>query len=264
MRSAAGAVGTVRAVSWSPSRRLVASVVVAGVLVACTPTDGPVAAPSPTAVDASAVNAALGELAETRRVAAGQVDAELRAGVRVDPLAEALRSPSTIDASLEEVPAVAVLFEQVDPAAGDSVLTDLDGALVQARDAIASTAETADPGSWQAEFLAAQGDVVAALEAWAAASREVHALAAEHWPLWQEVVADAAVLDENRWRYRTEEEAAGTWEIEVADRLDLLATVHATLTAAAEARDAAAVQVAAADQEAANVFARRPTEQATS
>lgn len=264
MRGPGPFLGTVRPVSMRRSSRLfAASVVLAGVLAACAPTEQPAAAPSPTTVDAAAVNAALATVADTRAVAAGHVDAELRAAVRVEPLAQSLRSPSSIDESLEDVPGVAVLLQQVDTAAGDAVLDDLDAALDGAATAISQTAAMADPGSWQVEFLTAQGEVVTALQGWAAASRDVHALAVEHWPMWQDVLEEAAVLDENRWRYRSPEEAAATWEIEVADVVEPLAAAHATVTAAAEGRDAAAAEVASADRAAAEVFDRRPTEQAT-
>lgn len=245
------------------SRLFVASVALAGVLAACAPTEEPAVAPSPTAVDASAVNAALAAVADARAVAAGHVDAELRAAVRVEPLAQSLRSPSSIDDALEDVPGVAVLLQQVDPAAGATALDDLDASLEAAATAIATTASTAAPDSWQAEFLAAQAAVVTALQGWAGASRDVDMLAVEHWPMWQDVLEQAAVLDENRWRYRSQEEAAATWEIEVADVIEPLSTAHADVTAAAEARDAAAADVASADRAAAEVFDRRPTEQAT-
>lgn len=249
--------------SSSRSRLLAASLVLAGALAACTPGGDATATPSPTAVDASAVNNALAAVATARGAVAAHVDAELRAGVRVEPLVLALRSPSSVDSMLEEVPGVSALFDQVDPAAGEGLLDRLDMTLVAADDALVRTAEQADPVSWQADFLAAEREVIASLGAWSRASRDVHGVAVAHWPLWRDVVAAAATLDENRWRYRSEEEAAGTWEIEVAGDLDALAAAATSLTEVATARDEAAALVAAADARAAEVFARRPSEQAT-
>lgn len=233
----------------------------AGVLAACAP-GADAEAPTPP-VDAAAVNDALGAVAAARGDAATQVDAELRAGVRVEPMVVALRSPSTVDATLEEVDAVAALLDGVDPAAGDVLLDRLDAALGTADDALVATSGQAAPDSWQAEFLAVEREVVAALGAWAAASRDVHGVAATHWPLWRDVVARAATLHDERWRYRSEEEAAGTWEIAVADDLGTLNDASAALALAAAARDDAAALVAAADERAAAVFARRPAAQAT-
>jgi hypothetical protein len=179
-------------------------------------------------------------------------------------LALGLRSPSSVDATLEEVPTVAALLDQVDPAAGDALLDRLDTSLVAADDALVRTEGQAAPGSWQADFLAAEREVVAALDAWSRASRDVHAVAVANWQLWRDVVGEAAVLDEDRWRYRSEEEAAGTWEIAVAGDLDALAAAATSLTELATARDEAAARVETADARAAEVFARRPTEQATS
>lgn len=244
-------------------RLLAATLLSAVVLGACTPAPEPQVAPSPSpsGLDATALNDAMAAVADARRVVAEQVDAELRAAVRVEPLAMALRSPSGIDEALEDVPTVVALLERAAPEDGGPALDRLDAALTVSEDALAATLEDADAGSWQEEFLLAQRDVLAALAAWADASRQVHQVVLDNWDLWAAVVADAAALDENRWRYRTQEEAAGTWEIEVGDALQPLADASAALAPAADARDAAAVEVAAADQEAAAVFAARPSEQ---
>ncbi len=259
----AEATGTVRRVSSPRSRLLAASLVLAGVLGACTPGTEVGGGPSPTTVDAAAVNDALAAVAAARGDVAAHVDAELRAGVRVEPMAMGLRSPSSVDATLEEVPTVVALFDRVDPAAGAALLDRLDAALAAADRALVDTAAQTEPASWQAEFLAAEREVVGALTTWAGASRDVHVVAVERWPLWREVVAAAATLDDDRWRYRSEEEAAGTWEIEVADDLGALTDAATALTTASTARDDAAALVAAADERAAAVFARRPVTQAT-
>lgn len=239
-------------------RLLALSTACIAVLTGCVASGSGGADPSPS-VDASAVNDAMAAVADARRVAAEQVDAELRAAVRVEPVAVSLRSPSAIDATLEEVPEIVTLFERAEPAAGEATLDRLDAAVVTAEEAIADAAAQVGPDTWQADFLAAQRDVLAALETWSAASRDVHQVVLEHWELWQEVVDAAAALHENRWRYRTEEEAAGTWEIEVGDELDPLAAAAAELGPVTDARDEAATIVTAADAHAAEVFAARPT-----
>ena len=249
--------GTVRRVPAS-LRLLTLSTACVAVLTACVGTSAPQAAPTPT-VDAAAVNDAMAAVADARRVAAEQVDAELRAATRVDPIVAGLRSPSSIDQTLEEVPAVVTLFERADPAAGVAVLDRLDTALATAEAAITDAAAQVGPETWQARFLTAQREVLVALEEWSAASREVHRVVQEHWELWQGVVDAAAALDENRWLYRTQEEAAGTWEIEIGDQLEPLAAAAAALGAATDARDEAATAVTAADARAAEVFAARPT-----
>lgn len=250
--------GTVPAVSTVRSHRLLAACLACiAVLAACTPGAGEAEA-TPT-VNAAAVNAALSEVADARAAAADRVDAELRAGVAVEPLAVALRSPSDVDTALEEVPALVARFEQVTPADAKAALDRLDEALAAAEQAVQATRAQAPADSWQADYLAAQAGVLQALGEWSTASRRVHRVAAEHWELWSGVAADAAVLDEDRWRYRTQEEAAGTWEIEVADRLADLATASAAIGDVATVRDEAAVAVDTADRRAAEVFAERPT-----
>lgn len=216
-------------------------------------------AASPRPVDASAVNDAFAAVAATRERAADQVDAELRAGVRVEPMAQALRSPSTVDATLEEVPVVVALFDRTDLEATAPTLDDLEADLDRAEEAVADAAAQVADDSWEASFLEAQQEVVAALRAWNEASRDVHRVVAAEWEQWRGIVDAAAVLDEDRWRYRSEEEAAGTWEIEVEDRVAALEEASAALAAAAEARDDAATAVAAADARVAEVFAERPS-----
>ncbi len=253
--------GTVRHVP-AFFRLLALSTACVAVLTACVATPPPEAAPTPT-VDAAAVNDAMAAVADARRVAVEQVDAELRVATRVDPMVAGLRSPSSIDQTLEEVPAVVTLFERADPASGAAVLDRLDAALVAAEAAIDDATARVGPDTWQAQFLTAQREVLVALEEWSAASRGVHQVVLEHWELWQDVVDAAAVLDENRWRYRTEEEAAGTWEIEIGGELDPLATAAAALAAATDARDEAATAVTAADAHAAEVFSARPPPEST-
>lgn len=261
MRSSPRAVGTVRRVSPRAPLRLLAACLLSTVaLAACTSSQTPDATPSPT-VDAATVNHAMAAVSDSRRVAAEQVDAELRAAVRVEPLAMELRSPSSVDAALEEVPAVVAMFERTDPAEGAAALDRLDAALEAGQDAVTGTLAEVDPGSWHDEFLIAQQEVLAALAVWSQASREVQGTVEANWELWQQVVADAVALDENRWRYRTPEEAAGTWEIEVGGDVDELAEASAALGDATDARDEAATDVAAADRRAAEVFADRPSEQ---
>ena len=240
-------------------RLLVLSIACVAVLAGCARTAGPEASPSPT-VDASAVNDAMAAVADARRVAAEQIDAELRAAVRVEPMAAGLRSPSSVDATLQDVPGVVVLFERADPTGGAAVLDRLDAALAAAEPALQDAAGQVGPGSWEERFLAAQRDVVASLTAWSSASRGVHVVVQEHWDLWSGVVEAAAALDENRWRYRSVEESAGTWEIEIDDQMESLTAAAATVADAAEARDEAATAVTAADDHATEVFENRPTQ----
>lgn len=224
---------------------------------------GPEPAPSPAAsappVDASEVNDAFAMLAEVRSAAATAVDTELRAGVRVAPLFAGLRSPSSVDQTLEDVPSTATLFERVDPSEVPPTLDRLDEVLARAERAVADARQVAADGSWEARFLDAQADDVAALRAWNEASQAVHDVVAEHWELWDEVVTTAVAFDENRFRYRTPEEAAATWEIDEGDRADQVMEADAELTGAAASRDDAAEAVARADERLAEVFAERPS-----
>ena len=109
----------------------------------------------------------------------------------------------------------------------------------------------------QDEVLTALGDVGAGLARRPpGGGRHLGAVAASWWRLPRSCAED-------RWRYRTEEEAAGTWEIEVSDDLGAVTDASAALGAAVDARDDAATAVAAADERAAEVFADRPSEQPT-
>lgn len=245
----------------SLSAAVVAAVGV-GVLAAdAEPGPSPEASPSATAapVDASEVNDAFAALTDARGAAATAVDTELRAGVRVAPLAAGLRSPSTVDTALEDVPQAVTLFDRVDPDDVAPVLTRLDEALDRADAAGAAARDVATEGSWEARFLDAQAEAVTTLRTWNDASRAVHAVADDNWELWQQVVDAAAVFDENRFRYRTPEEAAATWEIEQGQATDQVMAADTELTGAATARDDAADAVAAADERVVEVFGERPS-----
>jgi hypothetical protein len=219
--------------------------------------------PSPSAsvavVDASDVNDAFAALAEARGPAATVVDAELRAGVRIGPMFAGLRAPSSVDATLDEVPQTVALFQRVAPSDAPPELDRLDEVLDRAEGAVAAARDVAPGGSWEARFLEAQAEAVVALRGWNEASRDVHDVVEENWELWQQVLDAAVTFDENRFRYRTPEEAAATWEVEQGDAAGRVMEADAALTRAATARDEAAASVAAADERVAEIFAERPS-----
>lgn len=235
-----------------PSRVLLAAVLTAA-MSACS------GEPAPEKVDASAVNAAMAAVADARQAVDAQVDPAQRVAVRMPDVAAALRSPSSVDETLETVAPLAAAAESVDPATFVTRLDALDAALADAGVALTRTAADLEAGSWEANFVSAQSGVVVALEAWSAATRTTAGVIAGHWDVYASTAAAAAVLDENRWRYRSREEAAATWEIEIRDDLDALAAAAAALEPALPAREQAAAAVIEADEHAAAVFSARPT-----
>lgn len=212
----------------------------------------------PGRVDASEVNAAMAEVSRTRQQVAAAIDPAQRVAVRLPDIVAGMRSPSSVDDVLEQVPAVAGAAAGVDPATFTPRLDELDAALEAAREALDDVAPELQPDSWQAQFVTAQAEVVGALGRWSEASRTAAQPLAAQWEVYARVAEAAATLDEDRWLYRSPEEAAGTWEIAIADDLAPLEAATEAVAPTLPPRDEAAAAVAAADDEAEAVYAARP------
>jgi hypothetical protein len=104
----------------------------------------------------------------------------------------------------------------------------------------------------------AQRSVLDALAGWSAMNANAIAVLDEQWPVFDEVVRDAAVLKENRWRYRNPEEAAGTWEVEAGAATRAVRDASALLPGIVNGLAQAAERVRGADAELESVFRARP------
>ncbi len=235
------------------SLRSILAVVLTMAATACSP-----AAPAPASSEAGRVNDAMTTVAAERVEVEGIVTRMVEAAGRVEPLASELRSPAAVDAALERVPSTLAAFDQLSPAAAAAAVDELELAIGRAAGIVDAAIAVEAEGSWEREFLGAQRSVLDALAGWSATNATVVAELDSRWATWDELVREAAVLDENRWRYRTTEEAAGTWEVENGGRVAGVREASAVLPSAVELLASAAAKVGAADDRAAEVFRARP------
>ena len=242
-----------------PSRLLLLVVALATALSACQPaatTD--VETPVAGASDAARVNAAMATVATRRAELQSAVSGVLAAATRVEPLAVGLGSPSTIDVVIDDVPGIANAFDAVVPAALTPTVDALDLAIGQAAGLVDQAAGHEADGSWERDFLAAQRSVLDALAGWSATNANAIEVLDERWPAFEAVVREAAILKENRWRYRNAEEAAGTWAVEAGSATREVATAGAALPAIVDGLAEAAERVRVTDAALEAVFQARP------
>jgi hypothetical protein len=242
-----------------PSRLLLLVVAIATALSACQ-SAGPAGAETPIAgaPNAARVNAAMGTVASHRQELQSAVSGVLAAASRVEPLAAGLRSPTTIDVVIDDVPGIVSAFDVLEPSTLVPVVEALDLAIGQAAGLVDQAAALEAVGSWERQFLAAQRSVLDALAGWSVMNANAIALLDEQWPVFDEVVRDAAVLKENRWRYRNPEEAAGTWEVEAGSATRAVRDASALLPGVVNGLAQAAERVRGADAELESVFRARP------
>jgi hypothetical protein len=240
-----------------PSRLLLFIVAIATALSACQPA-GTAGAETPGAPNAARVNAAMGTVASHRVELQSAVSGVLAAASRVEPLAAGLRSPTKIDVVIDDVPGIVSAFDVLDPSTLVPVVEALDLAIGQAAGLVDQAAALEAVGSWERQFLVAQRSVLDALAGWSAMNANAIAVLDEQWPVFDEVVRDAAVLKENRWRYRNPEEAAGTWEVEAGSATRAVRDASALLPGIVNGLAQAAERVRGADAELESVFRARP------
>lgn len=248
----------------APTRYLPILLVVA---VACAAGGAVVAPSSPSpAVDRAeqlaAVTDAVADVAAAQ-AAADPLLATALTGVReVDRLVARLRDPATVDTAKDDWPRVASAVAAVDLTPLRPAIREIAFAVDRARAALA-TAERDAPTAWEARYLAAEDETLLAVRTYAAEADALAQVLERHWPTYAAVAALTGPFVERRWVYRSSEEAAAAYEVELARHLADLAGAQATIEEFRERRDEAARAVNEAVAETRRVFRDRPTAEPT-
>lgn len=242
-----------------------ATVVLLGVLVggcgrvaelATPPSPLPVTAPDPGAGAVAQANQRLAAVAEAQRTLEPDLDAALALAADVDALVTAVRDPAQVEEALSTAAAVG---ERLTTGVPDARLDTLRAAVDDAGSALDDASALLGPDArWEAEWLDAQAQVLAAVEARARATAEVLVALGDHRAAAVDVLGVVTTVDEQRDRYRDGQELAGTIEVDAAGPLARLARADDELAAATARRAEATAVLNTADAAAAEVFARRP------
>lgn len=241
-------------------RRRAALVLAAACLTSACASPPPAAAPpSPAAprserlAEVTAAVAAVDEAADT----ADPLVASVLTGVReVDLLVGRMRDPATVDTAKDEWPRVSSAVAAVDLAPVRPAIREIAFAVDEARAALAA-AQADAPTDWEADYLAAEDRALVAMRDYAAAADALVQVVERHWPTYTAVAELTGAFVERRWLYRTSEEAAAAYEVELAPHLGDLARAQAEIASFRDARDDAAADVNAAAAEASRRFRER-------
>ena len=195
-----------------------------------------------------------------RRATADELLAAVVASVReVDAIVSGLRQPDSVDAARDTWGGVDRAFKRAKPAELRPALVELALAVDRAR----GTLHRARPeltSEWQVRYLDAEDAVLVAIREYAEASDEFGQTVVRHYETYRGLHERTAVFVEQRWFYRTSEEAADAYELAVQPLLSDLASAQAAIADARRPRDDAAQAVNEAVEAADEVWRSRPTE----
>ncbi|MBW3658777.1 MAG: hypothetical protein KY457_09075 [Actinobacteria bacterium] len=231
--------------------------------VACGPGGDVVApaSPSPTvdrAEQLADVTAAVADVAAAQ-AAADPLLASALTGVReVDVLVARLRDPATVDTAKDQWPRVASAVDGVDLAPLRPAIRRIAFTVDRARAALAIAERTA-PTDWEARYLAAEDETLLAVRTYAQEADALAQVLERYWPTYEAIAALTGPFVERRWVYRSSEEAAAAYEVEISRHLAELARAQASIEEFRERRDEAGRAVNEAVAETREVFRDRPT-----
>ena len=195
-----------------------------------------------------------------RRATADELLAATVASVReVDAIVSGLRQADSVDAARGTWEGVDRAFKRAKPGELRPALVELALAVDRAR----GTLHRARPeltSEWQKRYLDAEDAVLVAIREYAEASDEFGQTVVRHYDTYRDLHERTAIFVEQRWYYRTSEEAADAYELAVQPVLADLATAQADIAEARRPRDDAARAVNEAVEAADEVWRSRPTE----
>ncbi|MDX1657542.1 MAG: hypothetical protein R3343_01865 [Nitriliruptorales bacterium] len=225
---------------------------------------GDTADPVTTEVDRRAaefarLNTAVASVAETQASADPELADHLEAIRTFDALVEDLRAPDTVAAATDRFAPAAELLGVVDVDALRASDRELAFEVDDARAVLARARETA-AGDWEARYLDAQDDVLTAVREYAEAADALAQVIGRYWDTYQAVAEETRTFVEQRWFYRTPQEAVDAYELAIDDHLPRLREARRVIADFTTERDEAAVAVNRATTDAAAVWASRPTD----
>lgn len=235
-------------------------------LLACGP-GGPGAAPSPSPApdrgeQLAEVTSAVADVAEAQ-AAADPLLASALSGVReVDRLVARLRDPGTVDSAKDGFPRVRSAVEAVELTPLRPAIREIAFAVDRARAALAVADDDA-PTEWEERYLAAEDRTLLAVRSYAEEADALAQVLQRYWPTYGSIADLTEAFVEDRWLYRSSEEAAAAYEVEIAPHLPELATAQDRIAEFRERRDQAARDVNDAVADTRGIFRTRPTDDAT-
>lgn len=223
--------------------RLASALLVGLLAVACSA--APAQEPTPS-VDAEAVDELHARMADVARAQA-EADRELAAAVeavrQLDSIIGGLRDPGRVDEAKESWPRVEAAWTAASTDGLREGLVELAESVDEARLALNRVREQVSGDEWPAAYLDAEDEVLRRTRAYAETADELARALVRYWPTYQGLYDRTARFVEQRWFYRTSQEAADAYELAVQPLLSELSAAQGSIADARDARDEAAREV---------------------
>lgn len=226
-----------------------------------------VAAPTPPPVDDSAARIgtlrdAMDEVATLQRQADPALADALSAIRQLDDVVADLRDSERVDGVRDRWPRADAAFTSVQPDTLRQPLIDLALRADDARTALRAARQVLNE-PWEDAYLDAEDEVLTTVRAYAESADKLAQVIARHWPIYEQAHALAAQFVEQRWFYRSSQEAADAFEVKVGGLLPQLAAARDEVGRFVDVREAAVEPVRDASATASEIWRERPEPGAT-
>lgn len=210
-----------------------------------------------TSIRVAALHDEMADVAENQQVADPALADALSAVRRLDEVVAQLRDTERVDDAQDTWEGVDAMFTGVDPAGLRQPYIDLAFAVDDARATLRSTREVLDE-DWQRGYLDAEDEVLTAVRGYAETADKLVQVVVRHWPTFESAHAVAARFVEQRWFYRSAQEAADAFEVQIGDLLPRLNAARREIAEFVAQRQDAAKVVNEASQTASRRWRERP------
>ncbi len=222
--------------------RLLPLLVLAAVSAACASAP---AEPSPS-VDPETVqelHRRMADVAEAQRTADRGLASAVEAVRQLDGIVSGLRDPGRVDDAKDSWPRVSAAWGAASSEQLREGLVDLASAVDEARVVLDRVRDEAHSEPWLRDYLDAEDEVLVRTRSYAETADRLARALVRHWPTYTDLHDRTARFVEQRWFYRTSQEAADAYELAVQPLLGELASGQEAIAEAREERDAAAREV---------------------
>lgn len=237
--------------------RLVAIIVTVLLVGGCTD-DGP----EPRQVGPETIKALREEIAAVARSqrAADESMARVLSAVReLDIIIGALRDPATVDRARGDFERVEQAVAAAAPEVEDlrQPLIEVASAVDRARTILDEVRDSEDD-EWTVAYLDAEDEVLLQVRDYAETADALARALITHWPTYSALHEATATFVEQRWFYRTDQEAADAYELAISRLLRRLEVAQEEIGDAIQEREQAAAAVNQAAARARQVWNERP------
>lgn len=223
---------------------LLPSLVLAALLAgACAGPPAGEATPSPGPDAVRELHDRMAEVAADQRRADQRLAAAVEAVRQLDGIVSGLRDPERVDDAKDSWPRVDAAWQGASADGLREGLVELATAVDRARMALDRVRDEAAAEPWVREYLDAEDEVLVRTRAYAETADRLAQALVRHWSTYEDLHERTATFVEQRWFYRTSQEAADAYELAVQSVLGQLAAAQEDIAAAREERDGAAREV---------------------